>query len=118
MPAPHERLDAWAAAHALVLAVYRASAAFPAAERYGLTGQLRRATLSIATNLAEGAAKRGRREFRRFLDIALGSLAEVTCLLQVSRDLGFLTHDAWRELETMRDQVGKRVWRLYQSMGR
>ncbi len=87
MPAPHERLEAWAA-------------------------------LSVPTNIAEGAAKRGPREFRRFLDIALGSLGEVTYLLRVARDLDLLTDDAWRELETLRDQVGRRVWRLYQALRR
>lgn len=118
MPAPHERLDAWAAAHKLVLAVYRASRAFPAAERYGLTGQLRRAALSIPTNIAEGAAKRGPREFRRFLNMALGSTAEVTYLLRVARDLDLLTDETWRELESLRDEVGKLTWRLYQALKR
>jgi len=116
MPAAYERLSAWRAAHAFVLAVYRSSRSFPADERYGLTSQVRRAALSISTNIAEGAAKRGRREFRRFLDIALGSLAEVECLLRTAYDLGFLTDTERRGLETMRDQCGRQLWGLYKAI--
>ena len=65
----------------------------PQAERFGLTIQVRRAALSVPTNIAEGAAKRGSREFRRFLDIALGSLAELSYLLRFSRDYGLLTEE-------------------------
>jgi len=116
MPPPYERLEAWSAAHELVLAVYRESKAFPSGERFGLTSQLRRATVSIAANIAEGAAKRGHKQFRRFLDTALGSLGEVTYLLRVARDLELVTEDTWRELETMRDRAGKLTWRLYRAV--
>jgi 23S rRNA-intervening sequence protein len=68
---PYERLTAWKAAHELVLAVYRATEDFPKHEMYGLTSQLRRGAFSIAANIAEGSAKRGNGEFRRFLDIAI-----------------------------------------------
>jgi four helix bundle protein len=118
MPAPHERLDAWQAAHALTLAVYRATDGFPPSERYGITSQLRRATVAIPANLAEGAAKRGRRELRRFLDIALGSIGEVTYLLRLARDLGYLTPEHWMQLEAARDRAGKLVWGLYRAVGR
>ena len=66
---PYERLTAWQAAYELVLAVYHATETFPKTETYGLTSQLRRAAFSVAANIAEGAAKRGNGEFRRFLDI-------------------------------------------------
>ena len=75
--APYERLHAWRECHALALAVYRATKGFPAEERYGLTSQMRRAGFSAAVNIVEGSARRGPREFRRFLDIALSSLTEV-----------------------------------------
>jgi four helix bundle protein len=60
---------------------------------------VRRAALSVPTNIAEGAAKRGSREFRRFLDIALGSLAELSYLLRFGRDYGLLTEESWLTLE-------------------
>jgi four helix bundle protein len=116
MPAPHERLEAWEASHALTLAVYRATDGFPRQERVGLTSQLRRAAVAIPANLAEGAAKRGRREFRRFLDIALGSIGELTYLLRLARDLDYLTPEAWSDLELLRDRAGKLTWGLYKAV--
>jgi four helix bundle protein len=113
---PYERFDAWTATHALALAVYRATKAFPADERFGLTSQLRRAALSIPTNIAEGAAKRGSKDFGRFLNIALGSLSELTYLLRFARDLELLTHSDWERLEAQRDAAGKLTWGLYRAM--
>src|SRR5437016_5142474 len=83
---PFERLEAWKVSHELALAVYRATESFPRQELYGLTSQARRAALSIPTNVVEGSAKRGPAEFRRFLDISLGSLAELAYLLIFARD--------------------------------
>jgi hypothetical protein len=79
MPAamPYERFEAWKVSHELALAVYSATRGWPRSELYGLTSQLRRAALSAPTNIAEGCAKRGPAEFRRFLDYSLGSLSEL-----------------------------------------
>ena len=66
--APYERFQAWQIAHQLALEIYRTTDHWPPQERYELTRQLRRAALSAPANIAEGAAKRGTREFRRFLD--------------------------------------------------
>jgi four helix bundle protein len=76
---PYERFDAWKIAHQLALEVYAITERWPANERFGLTAQVRRAALSAPTNIAEGSAKRGSRELRRYLDIALGSLRFHTC---------------------------------------
>jgi four helix bundle protein len=114
--APYERLEAWQEAHGMALLIYRVTDSWPTEERFGLTIQLRRAALSVPANIAEGAAKRGRREFRRFLDIALGSLAEVTYLLRFCRDRGLLTPESWLELETVRNRAGKLTWQLYRSI--
>ena len=116
MAAPHERIEAWQAAHTLTLEVYRATDRFPATERYGLTSQLRRAAVAIPANLVEGAAKRGRREFRRFLDIALGSLAELTYLLRLAQELGYLDTEIWTSLDQLRDRAGKLTWGLYRAI--
>ena len=96
---PYERLDAWRVCHELVLSVHRETRGFPSDERYGLTAQLRRAAFSAAANIAEGSAKRGSAEFRRFLDIALGSLAEVAYGLMLARDLGYLNAAKWKQLD-------------------
>ena len=84
-------LKVWQRGHSLVLAVYRLSVGFPLAERYGLLSQLRRAALSIPTNIAEGSKRVGRQDYARFLNIAEASLAETEYLLMVSRDLGYIT---------------------------
>jgi four helix bundle protein len=115
---PYEKFVAWQVAHELALEIYRVTDHWPKEERFGLTIQLWRASLSAPTNIAEGAAKRGNREFRRFLDIALGSLSEVPYLLRFSRDRGLLTHGSWLELETLRNRSGQLTWRLYRSVSR
>ncbi|MBA3445477.1 MAG: four helix bundle protein [Gemmatimonadales bacterium] len=112
----HEGLKAWVACHELVLSVYRVSSAWPAAERYGLTSQARRAAYSTAANIAEGSAKRGNREFRRFMDIALGSISELTYILLLARDLGYLRPEVWGEIEAMRDHAGRLTWGLYRAI--
>ncbi|MBL8978711.1 MAG: four helix bundle protein [Gemmatimonadetes bacterium] len=114
--APFERLEAWQLCHSLVVQVYRLTEGWPSQERFGLVSQVRRAAVSITTNIAEGSAKRGGREFRRFLDISLGSLAELTYLLRLAKDLGYLAPDAHAELEAMRDRAGVVTWRLYQAI--
>ena len=115
---PFEKLTAWKLAHALVLDIYRASRSFPPDERHGLTAQTRRAAVSIAANIAEGSGKRTRPEFRRFLDIALGSATELECLLLVLRDLEMLEHADWQRLEERRAECGRVLWGLYRSMGK
>jgi len=115
---PFERLEAWQEAHQFVLLIYRATRGFPKEERYGLTSQARRASFSIAANIAEGSAKRGPREFRRHLDMALGSLAEVAYILRVVKDLDLLDDDAWTKLEHQRDRLGRLTWGLYAAIRR
>ena len=114
----YERLEAWQAAHRLVLLVYRKTRSFPTEERYGLTSQLRRAAFGVAANIVEGSAKKGPREFRRYLDIAVGSVAELTYTLRLVRDLELISAEELTELETQRDRVGRLTWGLYASLSR
>ena len=110
---PYEKYDAWKASHELALAIYRSTEAWPVTERYGVTAQTRRAALSVPTNIAEGSAKLGPREFRRYLDISLGSLSEISYLLRFSSDMGFLASEEWQRLDLMRNRTGRLVWDLY-----
>jgi four helix bundle protein len=116
--APYERLVAWQVAHKLALETYRVTSSFPKHELYGLTAQTRRAAFSVALNIAEGSAKRGPREFRRYLDISLGSLSELTCEFMLARDLGFLSPDAWKQLNEVRNHAGVLLWKLYRVVAK
>jgi four helix bundle protein len=118
MPAamPYERFEAWRVSHELALAVYSVTRGWPRSELYGLTSQIRRAALSAPTNIAEGCAKRGPAEFRRFLDYSLGSLSELAYLLRFAHDTQFLTDEAWAKLQQMRDKAAILTWRLARSM--
>jgi len=92
-----------------------ATETFPKTETYGLTSQLRRAAFSVAANIAEGAAKRGNGEFRRFLDIAIGSLSEVSYTIQLAKDLGMMQTEEAERLEAVRTKASKLTWGLYKS---
>jgi four helix bundle protein len=109
----YERLKAWRECHALTVTVYRLSERF---ETYGLTAQLRRAAFSAAANIAEGSAKRGPAEFRRYLDIAIGSLAEVSYALRVAHELGYCTKQVWLEAEDVRRRAAFLTYRLAAAM--
>ncbi len=113
---PYERFEAWQRCHELVLEIYTATKTFPREEKYGLTSQSRRAAFSAAANIAEGSARRGAGEFRRFLDISLGSLSELAYALRVARDLGFVSHKVWQKLDTLRHRAGKLTWGLYRAV--
>ncbi len=115
---PYERFEAWQVSHKLTLAVYHATRSFPRDELYGLTAQARRAAFSAAANIAEGSAKRGWREFRRYLDISLGSLSELSYILRLAQDLSFITQDGWKELDSLRDHAGRLIWGLYLALSK
>ena len=116
--ATHERLKAWQVSHELALAVYAATDSWPKAELFGLTSQARRAVHSVAANIAEGWAKRGRPELCRYLDISLGSLAELSYTLRLAKDRNLLSDEGWKALEDLRGTAGSLVWRLYRATRR
>jgi four helix bundle protein len=112
----YERFAAWKRSYELVLAVYDATDSFPKNELYGLTSQTRRAAFSVVANIAEGSAKRGGREFARYLDIALGSITELEVALRLARDRRYITPERWTELERLRNHAGVLTWRLYRAI--
>ena len=85
----HYRLDARKEAMALVKQVYELTGKFPSSEAFGLTAQMRRAAVCIPSNLAEGAARAGAKEFAQFLNIAKGSLSELETQILIAKDLGY-----------------------------
>jgi len=93
MGKPHERLDAWKCSMELAKAVYEMTANFPAEERYGLAQQMRRAAVSIPSNLAEGAGRNGAKEYFHFIGVSRGSLAELGTQMRLAVMLGFTTAD-------------------------
>ena len=115
---PFEKLDAWQCCHELFLETYRVTSRFPKHELYGLTSQMRRAAFSAAANIAEGSAKQGPKEFRRFLDIALGSLAEIAYAIRAATDLGLLAPDETSRLNDLRAKSGRVTWGLYRRVQR
>lgn len=86
---PHHQLQAWRISMRLVKLVYLWSNSFPAEEKYALLSQIRRAAVSVPSNIAEGAARSGSREFAHFLSIARGSLSELETQYLIALDLGF-----------------------------
>lgn len=109
-------LRVWKRSHALLLKVYQLTQSLPAEERYGLVAQLRRAILSVPTNIAEGSKRMGRQEYARFLNIAEGSLAESEYLLMVSRDLKYVSQEAVQPLLSEADEVARMLNRLRESV--
>ncbi len=89
----YKDLIAWQKAMDLVEAVYRASRSFPAEERFGLASQIRRASVSVPSNIAEGYSRPGRNDYVRFLDIARGSANEIETQLLIAKRLGFVKRE-------------------------
>lgn len=86
----HRDLEAWKTAMSFVKAVYIATRSFPKDELYGLTSQLRRAAVSVPSNIAEGYGRKSPREFRRFIGTSIGSVLEAETQLEIAQDLGFI----------------------------
>ena len=109
-------LDVWNDAVALAEAVYEETKAFPDGERFGLTSQLRRASVSVASNIAEGWGRSSRKEYLRFLYISRGSLFEVATQVEIAHRVGLLTTDQRDRVEGQGSRCGKRLSRLIASL--
>jgi four helix bundle protein len=109
-------LRVWSLAHQLALKVYECTKAYPVDERYGITSQLRRAVVSIGANIAEGSKRSSTKDLCHFLAIAQGSNEEVKFLLLLSRDLHYLSQDAFNLLFNKCDRVGAMLHSLSLSL--
>lgn len=100
----------------MTLFTYEVTQRFPKAELYGITSQMRRAAASAAANIAEGSAKRGQAEFRRYLNITLGSLAELSYFAILARDLRLISREEWNRFDKMFDEAGRTTMGLYKAV--
>ncbi|CRI66451.1 conserved hypothetical protein [Thiocapsa sp. KS1] len=112
----YRRLDVWAKAHALTLSVYRETRSFPSDERFGLTSQIRRAAVSVPSNIAEGRGRSSDAEFARFLHIAAGSLNELEYQCILSKELGYLALESADRLIQECADVRRMLAGLLQSL--
>jgi len=112
----YKKLLVWQNANELAYQVYSISKSFPREEIYGITSQLRRAAISIPINIVEGTGRQGKNELRQFINIALGSLAEVEYLLEFCLRLGYLNDNSYKKLECSRKLVGPLLWNFYKSV--
>lgn len=104
-----KNLDFWKRSRAFCSLVYQVTKDYPKDERFGLTNQLRRAAVSIPSNIAEGAAKTSKKDFNRFLEISLGSAYEVETQLLISKDLDYLTESRFTELNANLEIIIKQI---------
>ncbi len=100
-------LNAWKESHKFVLLVYRKTASFPKEEVFGITNQIRRAAVSIVSNIAEGFGRQSYKEKVQFYSIAQGSNLEIQSQMLVARDLGFLKEKDFQEIADQSIAVGK-----------
>lgn len=113
--AKHQGLIVFQKADQLAFKIYKITVSFPKTEIFGLTSQLRRAALSVPTNIVEGYARKSKKELAQFINIALGSLAETEYLLNFSKRLDYVKTDI-SEVEALVAEVGRLLWSFYRTL--
>jgi len=111
-----KELKVWQKAHHFVLDVYQQSRSFPSDERFGLTAHLRKSAISVPSNIAEGCGRESERELARFLSVAAGSASESEYQLLLARDLGYLQHDAHRQLDEQVTEIRRMLYSFIQKL--
>lgn len=109
-------LKVWKNAYTLTLEIYKTTNKFPKEELYGITSQMRRASVSVVSNIAEGYSRKGRAEYIHFLSIAYGSLSELETQILLSRDLNFINLTDCEKLMKLKDDTGGMLYRLIESL--
>ena len=115
---PHRKLKVWQASMDFVIEIYNELQAFPAHEKFGITGQLQRAAVSIPSNIAEGAARRNTRELLQFLYIARGSLSELDTQLEISFRLEYLGKENYERIVLKLEAISKMLSGLIASLAK
>ena len=116
MSKPHKKLIAWQKAMTLVEKIYQVTRDLPREEIYGLTSQLRRAAVSVPSNIAEGAAGRSPVQFRNYLAVAIGSLNELATQLEIVRRVGYLNAELVAQVEALVDECLAVTYGLRKSL--
>ncbi len=112
----HKDLKVWKNSIKFVKNIYEVTKLFPKEEIYGLTNQIRRAAVSVPSNLAEGAARKGKAEFKQFLYIALGSLAEIETQLIISFEIKYIKKEQFDRLDAELTSIRKMLLGLIKSI--
>jgi four helix bundle protein len=110
------QLKVWERSHQLALEVYKATKEFPKEELYGLTSQIRRSSMSIPTNIAEGCGRFTDADFARFLQMAMGSASETEYQLILARDLEFIPKDSYEKLQNDVEEVKRMLASLLKTL--
>ncbi len=112
MSGSYRDLKVWQRSIQLSVAIYALTRGFPKEELYGLTSQLRRAAVSVASNIAEGYGRVSKGEYRQFVGIARGSLLELQTQLVIAKELGFGKPEQAQPAEALAEETGKMLWAL------
>ena len=111
-----EKLDVWHKAIDFADAVYSVTRTYPGDERFGLTNQMRRAAVSISSNIAEGTSRASKNDFARFLEIATGSVFEIVSQSVISKNQGFLSEENYQRLYTAAEEQSRMLSGLKKSL--
>ncbi len=114
----HKKLRAFELADELVMLVYRTTASFPRSERFGLASQIRRAAVSVPSNIVEGCARHNESEYIRFLDIALSSARELQYQVSLAIRLKYIEKDDGLKIELLCDETNRVLNGLQQALRR
>lgn len=114
----YKELDVWKKAMRFVSRIYDATLAFPKEELFGLTNQMRRAAVSIPSNIAEGAVRGSKVEFVRFIGISRGSLAELETQIMIAYERRYVKKEAYEELMKLADDISRMLLQLMRSLKR
>lgn len=116
MNKPHKKLDVWTTALDFAQQIYKITERFPAKEQFGIASQIRRATVSIPSNIAEGAARQTKKEFIQFLYVAKGSLSEVDTQMEIAKGLQYLSQPDWATLNGKLERIDRMLSGLIRSL--
>jgi four helix bundle protein len=112
---PHKRLNIWAKVVELIKNVYKITSEFPREELYGIVSQMRRAAISIASNIAEGCARKSNQEKIQFFTVSRGSLSELDAQLEISLSLDFINKDEYKKINEELDEISRMLQGLINS---
>ena len=112
-----DKLLVWQRAHSLVLKIYEVTNNFPKEEIWGLTSQIRRAAVSVPSNIVEGKARGSRKDFKRFLLVARGSLEEVKYQSLLAKELKYMNEEQYEEITVMIEDVGRLLGGMIRKVG-